>query len=142
MSRAGRLAFAALFCFASIAAIVIVARDVAVRAMDMQPSRTTNADFTAAKPGDAVSVIVRIVKADPGGAISARLLAPITQTRYRLTRTAVEALVGPETRYVMGTAGDLKPGIVAQFDGVMAADGALTLRRAVVLTPYVEVADP
>jgi len=140
MCRIGRAFVVSIVLIAVVGAVGYLAADITGRAMQMQPAKTDASAFAAAKVGAPLKAIIQIDTKDEEGLVAGHLLAPVTETTYRKTATLVYARVQPAVRIIMGTLGDVKPGAIAQFDGVADGAGAMTVRRVVILTPYIHVA--
>jgi hypothetical protein len=141
MRRIGRvLAICALFA-ALIGAIVYVGFDIAGRASLMQLAQTDATVYKAARPGQPIKAVLQIEAREGATGVTGHLLRPVTETAYRKTSTPIRALIEPSVRVIMGTTDDLKPGAVAQFDGIADGRGAIRVRRIVILSAYIHVVE-
>lgn len=140
MCRIGKILVIAAAVIACVGAVAYLGVDIAGRAMQMEPAKTTAAAYQATKAGGRVKAIVEIDSRDSGGAVTGHLLIPVTETTYRKTATLVRAHVEPAMRVIMGTTDDVKPGAVAQFDGMADGNGGMMLSRIVILSAYIHVA--
>src|SRR5271154_801206 len=126
--------FAAVF-----GAIVYVGFDIAGRASLMQMTNIDASVYKAARPGQSVKAVLVVEARESDAALTGHLLRPVTETDYRRTSTSIRALIEPTVRVIMGTTDDLKPGAIAQFDGVADSQGAIRVRRIVILSAYIHV---
>jgi hypothetical protein len=93
----------------------------------------------AGRAGQSVKAVLVIEARESEAALTGHLLRPVTETDYRRTSTSIRALIEPTVRVIMGTTDDLKPGAIAQFDGVADGQGAIRVRRIVILSAYIHV---
>lgn len=140
MCRIGKAFVVCIVLITVAGAAGYLAVDIAGRAMQMRPAGTDASAFEAAKVGAPVKAIIQVDAKDGDGLVTGHLLARITETTYRRTATPVYAHVAQTVRVLMGTTDDVKPGTIAQFDGVADGAGAMTVRRVVILTAYIHVA--
>jgi hypothetical protein len=140
MCKVGKAFVICIVFVAVVGAVGFLGVDIAGRAMQMQPTTTDASAFGAAKVGAPVKAIIQIDTKDDGGFVTGHLLTPVTETSYRKTKTLVHAYVRPAVRVIMGTVDDVKPGAIAQFDGVADGAGTMTVRRVVMLSAYIHVA--
>jgi hypothetical protein len=139
MCQIGKAFIIGIVLIAIFGAVAYLGVDIAGRAMQMEPAKTSAATYRAAKAGAPVKAIVEIDTRQSDGTITAHLLMPVTETNYRKTPTLVRARVEPAMRVIMGTADDVKPGAIAQFDGLADGGGGMTLSRVVILSAYLRV---
>jgi len=140
MCQIGKAFVICIVLIAVAGAVGYLGVDIAGRAMQMQPAKTAASTYEAAKAGASLKAIIQIDTKDESGLITGHLLTPVTQTTYRKTATLVHAHVEKSVRVIMGTADDVKPGAIAQFDGVADGAGTMTVRRVVMLSAYIHVA--
>jgi hypothetical protein len=123
----------------TITATALISENVIHRAIAMQPSSGRASDFGALKPGDRVKVIVRVDSIAGDSSFSATLLSKKTESEYSATGTVLRAKWGTWTQFVMGLAGDLRPGSVLEIVGSLGADRVTDARKLVILSQYVHV---
>ena len=140
MSNVGKFFAVGVVLLACAGVITYLGFDIVGRAMQMEPAKTDVSAYQAARSGARLKAIVVVETREADGTVTGHLLAPVTETTYRKTSTLVRAHVAPAMRVIMGTADDVKPGAVAQFDGVADGAGGMTLSRVVILSAYVHVA--
>jgi hypothetical protein len=141
MRRIGKaLVICAIFA-ALIGAIAYVGFDIAGRASLMQLARTDFSVYKPARAGQSVKAILEVETRDGASGLTGHLLRPISETAYRKTSTSIHALIEPNVRVIMGTTDDLKPGAVAQIDGVAEGGGDIRVRRIVILSAYIHVVE-
>lgn len=140
MCRIGKVFVISVVLIAVVGAVAYLGADIAGRAMLMQPAKTDVSAYEAAKAGAPLKAIVQIDTREDGGLVTGHLLTPVTETTYRRTATLVHAHVEAAVRVIMGTPDDVKPGAIAQFDGVADGAGTMTVRRVVMLSAYIHVA--
>lgn len=140
MCQIGKAFVICIVLIAVVGAVSYLGVDIAGRAMQMQPAKTDVSAYEAAKAGAPLKAIIQIDARDEGGLVTGHLLTPVTETTYRKTATVVRAHVEKAVRVIMGTPDDVKPGAVAQFDGVADGAGTMTVRRVVMLSAYIHVA--
>jgi len=140
MSNLRKILAVGVVLAACAAIVTYLGFDIVGRAMQMVPAKTDASTYQAAKSGARIKAIVVVETRQSDGAVTGHLLVPVTETTYRKTPTLVRAQVVPAMRVIMGTPDDVKPGAVAQFDGVADGAGGMTLSRVVILSAYVHVA--
>ena len=121
-------------------AVALVGESVMRRADSMQASDTSEARFMAAKPGELVKAVVRVDALTGATALSATLLAKKTESEFTPTSANLHAQWNSQTKFVMGAAGDLKPGTVIEVIGPLGEGRGVTANELVILSPYVHVA--
>jgi hypothetical protein len=140
MCRIGKAFVIFIVLVAAVGAVGFLGVDIASRAMQMQPATTDVSAYGSAKAGAPLKAIIQIDTRDEGGLVTGHLLTRLTETTYRKTATLVHAQVEKSVRVIMGTPDDVKPGAIAQFDGVADGAGTMTVRRVVMLSAYIHVA--
>jgi hypothetical protein len=141
MRSIGKVFVICVMFAAVLGAIVYVGFDIAGRASLMQIANTDLSVYNAARAGQSVHAVLEIEAREGAAALSGHLLRPLSETAYRKTSTPVRALYEPTVRIIMGSTDDLKPGAIAQFDGIADGRGAVRVRRFVILSAYIHVVE-
>lgn len=104
----------------------------------MKPT-TTNPEVLAQIPENGtVSVVAQVMEID-GNILKIELLEGNGYDVFdKRTGVYLEAEQRPGVKFVMGTAADVQPGAIAQFDGTKLDADQIRLSRIVILTGYVQ----
>lgn len=104
----------------------------------MKPT-TTNPEVLAQIPENGtVSVVAQVMEID-GNILKIELLEGNGYDVFdKRTGVYLEAEQRPDVKFVMGTAADVQPGAIAQFDGTKLDADQIRLSRIVILTGYVQ----
>jgi hypothetical protein len=118
--------------------MVAIGFDIARRAGAMRPATTTAASVLSAGPRARIKVVVALENSS-GNTYGAQILESRDASHYRPTPAHLRIALAADTKVVMGSALDLKPGAIVQADGEMDGSGTLHAHQIVILTGYVQV---
>lgn len=123
-----------------IAVTLLAVWSVGVRAMRMQTAAAANdyEQLANAQPGSQLKAVVEVTSVADGKA-EGTVLDKQTENSYRRTQASMQFDIGPSTKVVMGTPGDIRKGAVVHVTGTVAPNRRLEASQLVVLTGYVSV---
>ncbi len=123
-----------------LAVTVVAVWSVGSRAMRMQTAAAATGDDQLAKaqPGSQVKAVVELTSAGDGKA-EGLVLDKQSENAYRRGKATVQIDFAAATKFVMGSADDLRKGAVVHVTGTVAQDRRLEATQIVILTGYVSV---
>jgi len=141
MRSIGKAFVICVIFIAVVGAIIYVGFDIAGRASLMQLSAVDASVYKAARAGQSVKALLIVEAREGPSGLTGHLLRPVTETAYRKTSTPIHAFIEPAVRVIMGSTEDLKPGAIAQLDGIADGHGTIRVRRIVILSAYIHVVE-
>ena len=97
-----------------------------------------NDQLTKAQPGSQLKAVVELTTAGDGKA-EGLVLDQQSEKAYRRSKATLQIDFAPATKFVMGSAGDLRKGAVVHVTGTVAQNRRLEASQIVILTGYVSV---
>jgi hypothetical protein len=123
----------------AVAAVSAIGFDIMRRARSMQPAQSGAGAIMASPAGTHVVAVLHIGQSAAPGIFPSEILEKVQGADYRGTGRSVDLRLGPDTRFIMGAAADVKTGAIVQANGVIAAGHALFAAKVIVLNDYVHV---
>jgi hypothetical protein len=121
-----------------VGSMALAAWKAASRSVNMSAAMTPAA-VDAIAPGSEVLWVLEIVAIDPIGVAQGIVLDKESETIYRRSTTKVVIHDNTQTRFVMGTSGDVRPGAVVHVTGKLRSDHAVDAEKIVILSGFVQV---
>jgi hypothetical protein len=122
------------------AVTLVAVWSVGVRAMRMETAAaaTDDGQFAKAQPGSQLKAVVELTSAGDGKA-EGLVLDKQSEDAYRRGKATLQIDFTPATKFVMGSASDIRKGAVVHVTGSAAQDRRLEASQIVILTGYVSV---
>lgn len=113
---------------------------VGVRAMRMQTAAAAsgNQQLSDAQPGSQLKAVVELTSSGDGKG-EGLVLDKQSENAYRRSKATLQIDFTPATKFVMGSAGDIRKGAVVHVTGTAAQNRRLEASQVVILTGYVSV---
>jgi hypothetical protein len=123
-----------------VAVTLVAVWSVGVRAMRMQTAAAAsdNDQLAKAQPGSQLKAVVELTSTGDGKA-EGLVLDKHSENAYRRSNRTMQIDFAPATKFVMGSAGDLRKGAVLHVTGTVAQNRRLEASQIVILTGYVSV---
>lgn len=123
-----------------IAVTLVAVWSVGVRAMRMQTAAAATGDDRLAKaqPGSQLKAVVELTSA-ADRKVEGLVLDKQSENAYRRSKATILIDFAPATKFVMGSAGDLRKDAVVHVTGTVTQNRRLEASQIVILTGYVSV---
>jgi len=123
-----------------VAVTLVAVWSVEVRAMRMQTAAAAsdNDQLAKAQPGSQLKAVVELTSTGDGKA-EGLVLDKQSENAYRRSNATLQIDFAPATKFVMGSAGDLRKDAVVHVTGTVAQNRRLEASQIVILTGYVSV---
>jgi hypothetical protein len=113
---------------------------VGTRTMRMQTAAAAsdNQQLSDAQPGSQLKAVLELISSGDGKA-EGLVLDKQSEDSYSRSKATLQIDFAPATKFVMGSAGDLRKGAVVHLTGAVAQNRRLEATQVVILTGYVTV---